>query len=72
MRYGSRQSAARQRAQQRRLRGIQAGTGRISVALGAKDPRHRRNDQSAQATDQRFTEDFVIDKNGRLGLKGGD
>jgi hypothetical protein len=46
---------------------VQAGQGRISQSLGSGDPRHRRNDQSAQATERRFHPDFFyIDNEGRL------
>jgi hypothetical protein len=60
-----RQAALQRINKNRRL--AQAGQGRISQALGSGDPRHRRNDQSAQATERRFHPDFFyIDNEGRL------
>jgi hypothetical protein len=68
--YTNKGQQAANRAQTSRRLATKAGQGRLSVSLGASDPRHRRNAQSAQATERQFFKgDFYTDKQGRLRLR---
>ena len=69
--YTTKGQTARVRRVAATLLRTRAGAGRISLALGSRDPRNHRTPQGAQATERQFhPEFFTVDDEGRLRPKG--
>lgn len=68
--YTNKGAAGAARARNQKARRAQRGHGRLSKALGADDPRHRRNAQNATAVDKTIGAGLTYDRQGRLTTEG--